>query len=120
MLRIALGVAFVIHGYPKIGSRRADIIDYLRTKGIPGPVTVITGYFEFFGGILIVIGLGVQVISLLMALESFMTMFVSTRLLGKKYAQGYEVDIAYFAMALALFMLGGGVLSLDRYLIPIL
>lgn len=120
VLRVALGVAFVVHGYPKLGSRREDIIDFMRTKGIPGPVTVITGYFEFFGGLLMIIGLGVQVIGLLMALESIMTVFVSARLLGKKYAQGYEADIAYFAMALTVFLLGAGALSIDRFLIPLL
>lgn len=120
VLRVALGAAFAIHGYPKIGSRRDDVIDFMRTKGIPGPITLITGYFEFFGGLLMIIGLGVQVIGLLMALESVMTIFVSTRLLGKKYAQGYEIDIAYLAMALAVFLLGAGALSVDSYLIPML
>lgn len=120
VLRVALGAAFAIHGYPKIGSRRDDIIDFMRTKGIPGPITMITGYFEFFGGLLMIIGLGVQIIGLLMALESLMTIFVSTRLLKKKYAQGYEIDVAYFAMALALFFLGAGALSVDSYIFSML
>ena len=120
VLRVALGAAFAIHGYPKIGSRREDVIDFMRTKGIPGPVTLITGYFEFFGGLLMIIGFGVQIIGLLMALESIMTIYVSWKLLGKRYAQGYEIDIAYFAMALALFMLGAGAISVDSYLIPLL
>lgn len=120
VLRVALGAAFAIHGYPKISSRREDIIDFMRTKGIPGPITLITGYFEFFGGLLMIIGLGVQIIGLLMALESVMTIFVSSRLLKKKYSQGYEIDIAYFAMALALFLLGAGSISVDSYLIPLL
>ncbi len=120
VLRVVLGAAFAIHGYPKIASRREDIIDFMRSKGIPGPVTVITGYFEFFGGLLLIIGLGVQIIGLLMALESIMTIFVSARLLNKRYSQGYEIDIAYFAMAFALFMLGAGSISVDSYLIPLL
>ena len=120
VLRIALGGAFMIHGYPKIGSKREDVIDYLRTKGIPGPITVVTGYFEFFGGLLMVVGLGVQIIGLLMAIEALMTLFVSARVVGRKFTRGYETDIAYFAIALALFLLGAGRISLDSYLIPML
>lgn len=110
----------MIHGYPKIGSRREDVIDYLRTKGVPGPITVVTGYFEFFGGLLMAVGLGVQIIGLLMAIEALMTLFFSARVIGRKYTRGYETDIAYFAMALALFLLGPGGISLDSYLIPML
>ncbi len=120
VLRVTIGFALIIHGYPKIGSRRNTIMDAMRTRGIPGPVTLMVGYFQFAAGILLILGAGTQIIGLLVAVEALGAVNMYSRVMGKSYAYGYERDIAYFAMGLALFFLGAGAISVDHYLIPLI
>lgn len=120
VLRVVIGFALVVHGYPKIGSRRASVIDNMRSRGIPGPVTLLVGYFQFIGGILLIIGAATQIVGLLVALEAIGSTYLYARVLGNRYMYGYERDIAYFAIGLALFFLGAGAISVDHYLIPLL
>ncbi|MEM3851724.1 MAG: DoxX family protein [Methanomassiliicoccales archaeon] len=118
VLRVVFGGLMFAHGYPKVGKRRARVMDAMRSRGIPGPVTLITGYFEIVGGLLLVFGIGVQVVGLLLALKSAATIYVSRNLFGRGFDHGYEVEIAWVVVGLALFMLGAGTISVDNYLIP--
>ncbi len=120
VLRVVIGFALIVHGYPKIGSRRNSIINVMRTRGIPGPVTLLVGYFQFVAGILLVLGAGTQIVGLLVAVEALVAIYLYSRIMGKGYAFGYERDIAYFAIGLALFFLGAGAISIDHYLIPLI
>ncbi len=120
VLRVTLGFALIVHGYPKVGSRRNAIMDVMRTRGIPGPVTSLVGYFQFIAGILLIFGAGTQIVALLVAIEAIGAVNMYSRIMGKSYAYGYERDIAYFAIGLALFFVGAGAISLDHYLIPLL
>ena len=120
VLRVAIGFALIVHGYPKIGSRRSSVIDAMRTRGIPGPVTALVGYFQFVAGILLIFGAGTQIVGLLIAIEALGAVYMYSRVLGKNYAYGYERDIAYLAIGIALFFLGAGAISVDHYLIPLL
>lgn len=116
--RLIIGAAVIIHGIPKVGKGKEKIMDMMRSKGIPGPITLITGYFELIGGLLLVIGLGVQIVALLMVLKYLGNIYVTRNLFGRGFFQGYETDIIYVAIFLALFMLGAGAFSVDSLIIP--
>jgi putative oxidoreductase len=118
ILRLIFAGALIAHALPKLGRKKERILDAMRAKGIPGPVTLIVGYFELAAGLLIAIGLGVQIVALLTALKSIGGIYVSRRLFGRTFDHGYEVDLAYLAISLALFMLGAGVFSIDNLIIP--
>lgn len=120
VLRVAIGFALIAHGYPKMGSRRESIIDSMRGRGIPGPVTLLVGYFQFIAGILLILGAGTQIIGLLVALEAIGALYLYARVMKKGYLYGYESSVAYLAVGLALFFLGAGAISVDHYLIPLL
>jgi len=120
VLRLVLGFALVFHGLPKISTKREEIATMMRNRGVPGPVTLIAGYFEFIGGLLLLIGLGTQIVGLLVALEALASVYFFARFMGRRYIDGYEVKMAYVAIGLALFFLGAGVFSIDRLIIPYL
>ena len=116
-LRLALGVAFLVHGYPKLsGASAKQTRDFMKTVGVPPALTTLTALLEFLGGIAFVIGFLTRIAGILIVLEMVATTILSKNKLQKKYVLGYELDIAYLAMALALFLMGAGPASLDSLL----
>jgi len=115
-LRLALGLILVAHGWPKIKNLRGTGA-WLASVGFrPGmlwaPVIAIV---EFFGGLALVAGIGVQVVTFLIA-GQFAVILV-WKLIGRQpfvqraaegYVAGYEFDLIIFAAALALLTLGAG------------
>lgn len=116
-LRLALGAAFVEHGYPKLsGAGAKQTREFMKTVGVPPAVTTLTALLEFFGGIALIVGFLTPIAGSLLALEMVGTTILSKTKLQKKYFGGYELDIAYLAVALTLTFLGGGPFSLDAVL----
>lgn len=89
LLRIALGVIFLIHGYPKIFEAR------LRLAGL----------LEFIAGVLLIIGLFTQAAALVLAVELFIIIVW--------FRRGQELDFVLLIMALTLLVLGPGAWAID-------
>ena len=117
ILRVVLGVAMILHGYPKVlGEGRKQTVEFMKSMGVPPVVTQLTSLLEFAGGIAVAVGFLTAPIAILFALEMAATTVLSKRKLGKKYVLGYELDIAYLGVALATALLGGGTIALDALL----
>jgi putative oxidoreductase len=86
--------------------------------GWPGGAAfaVLFSLLEFFGGIALILGLLTQVVAVLFVLEMVATTIFAKTKLQKKFALGYELDVAYAAFALVIALLGPGGLSVDRIL----
>lgn len=116
-LRLAIGAAFIIHGYPKLtGSTAKQAKEFMKTVGVPPTVTTLAGLLEFAGGIALILGLLTPIVALLIAVEMVATTLLSKIKLQKKFVLGYELDVAYLAGALSLFFIGAGPLSIDALL----
>src|SRR5436853_4943468 len=113
--RIALGAIFLTHGIPKMRDLKKPVAFVVGT-GWPGGATfaVLFSLLEFFGGIALILGLLTQPVAFLFFLEMVATTIFSKTKLQKKFALGYELDVAYAAFALVLGLLGPGAFSLDR------
>lgn len=130
-LRFVLGFGFLIHGYPKLFTAEGNqsFVGMLSGIGIPSPglAAYLIGAFEFFGGILLILGVGVRVISLLGAAEmvvaaltvhlaagfNFMNITGTTETGAPEFGiPGYEVSLLYIAGFLSLLISGAGTLSL--------
>lgn len=119
-LRIALGAAFLVHGYPKLFKNFSGFAGWLETIGIkPGRFWAsVVGVVEFFGGIAIVLGVFTQLAAFLIAVNMVVAMakvkwgaakFVETERMG------WELDLAYLAMAAALVLWGPGAYTIEAY-----
>ena len=113
VLRLAIGSAFMIHGYPKLKPNE-QAKGWMKSMGLPVALVPFAGVVEFFGGLGLILGILTQIIALLSALWMLSTTWLSVTKIKKKYAGGLEVDITLLLAALALAFLGGGTFSIDH------
>ncbi len=113
VLRLAIGSAFMIHGYPKLKPNE-QAKGWMKSMGLPVVLVPFAGVVEFFGGLGLILGILTQIIAILSALWMLSTTWLSVTKIKKKYAGGLEVDITLLLAALALAFLGGGTFSIDH------
>jgi putative oxidoreductase len=113
ILRLALAAVFIVHGYPKLFGRTTETAVFFESVGIrPGKFwTILVGIAEFFGGILLIAGLGVQVVALLLAVDMFVAIWKVKFKMG--FVNGWGFDFVLLAILLSLLVLGPGAYSID-------
>src|ERR1700720_4440880 len=67
LLRLGLGIIFVSHGYPKLFTHLDQTTEGFVKMGFPAYFAYIAGVLEFFGGILLILGLFTRIAGLLLA-----------------------------------------------------
>jgi putative oxidoreductase len=131
-LRLMVGFGFAAHGYAKLSRGPANFASVLTSLHVPQPhiMAWITSLLEFLGGISIMAGAFVVLLSLPLAIVMLTAMFTvhlpygfsSVRLkavtdMGAEFGPiGYELNLLYIAALLALAVSGSGRLSVDQYL----
>lgn len=120
VLRLVLGLAFIVHGYPKLFNREARIgtAGWFDSIGIrPGKFwIVVSGVAEFFGGVALILGFYTQIAAALIAINMLVAMWKAKwGKTGFTAQGGWELDLAYLAMAAALIFLGAGAWGIDTY-----
>ena len=133
-LRVLLGFGFAYHGFPKLFSSQGHdmFVGMLQNIGVPaaGLASWLVGIVEFFGGLLLIAGAFVTIISVLGIIDMLVAMFTVHLPNGFNFLNitgmteagptfgmpGYEVNILYIAGFLALALAGAGALSVDRWL----
>jgi putative oxidoreductase len=118
LLRLAVGVLFVIHGYPKLGAGTKGTGEWLKTMGLTAGFAPFAGVVEFFGGLALLLGILTPIVAVLSALWMVSTTWLSVVKMKKKFVGGYELDIVLLLASLALAAVGAGRFSVD-YLIGI-
>ena len=112
-LRIVLGIIMIAHGYPKVFGGLSEHVHHVSNLGLPGWLAYCSAAAEFFGGILLLVGLFTRIA----ALAIFINMSVAiwkvhwkNGLLGNG---GYQFPLALATIAFALIFLGSGPIGLD-------
>jgi putative oxidoreductase len=115
LLRVCVGVAFVLHGWGKV----RDVGGFSAEHGVPVFLGAAAAYVQFVGGLLLVGGL----LTPLAALGICGTMVVATVMLvraGESFinpgGHSWESAALYAVLMLCLMMLGAGRYSLDAVL----
>ena len=109
LIRLSLGIAFIIHGTPGIfsGDYMEGIISYMDMSGIPMPTlsAYLSQGVELVCGILLLIGLWTRPAAFLLAIN--MAVASAVALLGANgdIANG-EVNLLLLVMAIAVFLHG--------------
>ncbi len=114
-LRIIVGAAFAVHGYPKL-ARRKETGAAMKGAGVPPALTFTVGLLEFFGGIALVLGFLTPVAAGLLALEMVGTTLMQRSKFHRPFVGGYELDLLFFASALTMLLIGAGPVSIDAML----
>jgi putative oxidoreductase len=115
LLRAGLGVVFIFHGYPKLLTHTQEIMGAFGKMGFPGYFVYIAGVVEFFGGIVLILGLFTRIAALLLAGE------MAIAVLRVHLPQGTIMDVKNYEFPMilaltcfALATLGAGLISLDH------
>ena len=117
IIRVVLGVIFFIHGLVKFQDGIENTVGWFSSIGLPGFLAYGVAAIELVGGILLIIGLGTKVISLLLAIlmiGATLKVKLAIGFLGNGQMAGYELDLALLAMALYLVMGGSNWLSVSN------
>lgn len=115
LLRLAVGVVFVRTGWGKL-SDLDKVTAFFTDLHIPMPAlnAAVSACTEFFGGILIIAGLGTRLAALPMAFTMVIAIITAKRDEIEGIASIIAFDeFAYFAIFIALAITGAGALSLD-------
>jgi len=115
LLRVGLGAVFMFAGYPKLFTHTHDMMLFFQKVGFPGYFVYIAGVLEFFGGIILILGLFTRIAALLLAGE------MAIAVLKVHVPQGpitnmknYEFPMILALACFALATIGAGMLSLDH------
>lgn len=121
MVRICAGLFLIPHGMQKLFGAFGGNID--RTAGffnkiglVPGlPLAYLVGCVEFFGGILIVIGLFTRPAAAASAILLFVAVFKVHLAKGYFWTKGgYEYPLIWALVMVAIFFAGAGKWSVDK------
>lgn len=117
-LRLLVGVAFVLHGWPKIQSP----LGWMGPEAsVPAILQALAAVAEFGGGLALIVGLLTRFASL--GIMSNMIVAIAMvhlpqghPFVGKPGGPSYELAAVYLACAVLLLLLGPGRFSLDAIL----
>jgi putative oxidoreductase len=113
VLRVALGIVFFSHGYPKLVHFGAGMQSFFIQHGLPGYFVYISAVLEVFGGILLVLGLFTRGAALLLAIEMGVAIWKVHSANGYLAVHNYEFPLTLLAGCFALTTVGAGMLSID-------
>ena len=130
-LRLIVGYGFMEHGFAKLSKGPEVFAAILHAIGVPAPhlVAWLTILTELIGGLAVLLGAFVPLVSLPMAAVLFVAMltvqlpygFSSIKLLSVTSGRaqfgppGYELDLLYLACLAALVFGGSGPMAIDQY-----
>jgi len=131
-LRLIVGCGFMEHGFAKLSRGPEAFAAILQTMGVPAPhlMAWLTIGTELIGGLAVLLGAFVPLVSVPMAAVLFVAMltvhlpygFSSIKLLSVMSGRaqfgppGYELDLIYIACLAALVLGGSGPMAIDHYL----
>lgn len=116
-LRVALGLIFVTHGYPKLLKSSVDIQHMFTQHGLPAQFVYVAGVLETFGGGLLILGLFTRPAALLLAIEMCVAIWKVHSGGGIMAVHLYEFPLALAAACFALATVGAGAVSADEGLL---
>lgn len=119
LMRLALGAIMVAHGYHKVFGGLHHHAQMVASLGLPAWLGYVSAFTEFFGGLLILVGLFTRVAALGVCLDLFVAIWkvhLHNGLIGLPDRPGYEFALAAFALAFAIIFFGGGPIAIDHVL----
>ena len=117
ILRVTLGAIFFIHGVVKFQGGIENTAGWFESLGLPGATAYGVALLEIIGGILLIIGLATRLVSTLFAvlmIGATLKVKLAIGFLGNGQMAGYELDLAFLAIAVYLVINGSKLLSVSQ------
>lgn len=119
LLRIALGVVFVMHGWQKLAIYGVSgVAAGFGQLGFPAPMAnaVLITAVELIGGVLLLAGLGTRLVGAALAFAMLVATLTVHAAAGFFLPSGYEFTLTLMLVSLALTQTGAGRYSVDARL----
>jgi putative oxidoreductase len=125
LLRIALGIAFLLHGWAKLSGGVdgvAGVGDFFGGLGIPAPglMAWIVTLVEVVGGILLIVGFLTQIAGILLALDMLGVIIFAYFGQGSPFLDrgviSWEMELVFGIGALCIALAGPGAWAVDDML----
>jgi putative oxidoreductase len=114
VLRAALGLIFLYHGYPKLVHADPGTRTVFMQHGFPGYFVGLAGILECFGALLLFLGLFTRPAALVLAGEMAVAIWKVHSGQGILVVKSYEFPMVVGAACFALATVGAGLASLDH------
>ena len=117
ILRVTLGAIFFIHGVVKFQGGIENTAGWFESLGLPGVTAYGVALLEIIGGILLIVGLATRLVAALFALlmiGATVKVKLAIGFLGNGQMAGYELDLAFLAIAVYLVINGSKLFSLSK------
>jgi putative oxidoreductase len=118
VLRVVLGAIMIGHGYSKVFGGMEHHVATVSKLGLPGSMAYLSAGAEFFGGILVVLGLITRFAAFSICINMAVAISYVHWRSGLFGDHGYQFPLSLAAIAFALIFLGAGPLSLDAMIWP--
>lgn len=114
VMRLALGSVMLGHGYHKVFGGLQHHAQLVHSLGLPAWTAYLSSFTEFFGGILILVGLFTRVAAFAVCIDMSVAIAKVHFHNGLMGNGGYEFPLALAALAFALIFFGAGPIALDH------
>ena len=118
LLRCALGMIFMTHGYPKLFTETPRFTKFFQSLGFAWYWVYIVGVLELFGGGMLIAGLATRPVALLLTGDMAVALWKFHLSKGIYAVSFYEFPLAMAVATFALATVGAGVISLDNFVFP--
>jgi putative oxidoreductase len=105
LIRFALALVFIIHGLAKFQAMPSTIT-FFSTLGLVPFMAYFIAVVEFFGGILLLLGMFTPWTALVLGINMFFAILLVK--LDKPFLAGYEYDLTLMLVSFGLSLLGTG------------
>jgi len=114
LLRLGVGGIFLQQGYLKLFREPVKWLHWFPQHGFPSYFAYLAGGIEFFGGILLLLGLLTRIAGLLLAVEMAVAVWkVSLPHAGIQNVDGYGLPLMLALASFTLAAVGAGLFSVD-------
>jgi putative oxidoreductase len=110
-IRILAGIAFIIHGLPKLSDIAGTEDFFANMVGLPAAMALPIGLLEVIGGVALLVGALTRIASILFIIEMIGSTIVAK--LSRGFVGGYELDLLLMAIAISLLLTGPGRISVE-------
>jgi putative oxidoreductase len=114
VLRLALALIFIYHGYPKLAHANPEMREFFIQRGLPGYFLGLSGILECFAALLLFLGLFTRPVALLLSVEMGVAIWKVHSAHGVLAVRDYEFPLVVGAACFALATVGAGLLSMDH------